>query len=99
MMTEKGRVVYEREEHPFSTKDIARIIKRTSASENPFDVAKTFAQVIIKYLTDKEVSYVMKIGFIIAMLNPVAIYMNLVLRTLLDALVKAHKILTEAWFK
>lgn len=98
MTTQTGRVVYEREKHTFSNKAVARIIRKISASESVADVSKTFAKIQIEYLKEADVSYVMKIGFLISMLIPMATYINLALDELLDALRKAHEILTESWF-
>ena len=86
MITHKGRVVYERIEHAFSTKDIARIVKNTAESKKVADVSRQFTKVEIQYLLDAELTLLQRIAFFTLMINTATVLMDMGVEELMKIL-------------
>lgn len=60
MTTYKGRVVYEREKHLFTEKDVARIMKSATATMGPVELARSLwgievELIELKVLSDEDI--------------------------------------------
>lgn len=55
--TEKGRVVYGREEHPFTCKDLVRIGKKLADTTSLSEQAHGFNDILSNFFAEESVSF------------------------------------------
>ena len=95
MTTEKGRVVYERPKHIVNTADTVRFVKAIAESNKLGHVADAYARSQIRYLYDREATWLQAIAFMLRTLLTTATWKEISLKELLFQLSEALK--TAEW--